>query len=189
MRTSGDIINPKWMRFFQIVVGIACIGISMYIIIGSHQLGLYSLIFLSSSAFIIIGIERIVVGIKSTFLKRSSRIISIGIGIGLVIYFGSAYFAPVFISKLYVLMFGFGILATGALRIIDGIKDNTYSKDSKIFILGTGVLCVAVSIFILSFPKYGFVILMLLVAIVLLINGLQIAYVGITGRKITHLRI
>src|SRR6478672_7323991 len=131
MRSSGDIISPKWMRFFQIVVGIACIGISMFILIGSKNLGLYSLIFLASSAFIIIGIERIVVGIKSTFLKRSSRLISIGIGIGLVIYFGSAYFAPVFISKLYVLMFGFGILATGALRIIDGIKDKTYSKDSK----------------------------------------------------------
>jgi len=189
LRTSGDIINPKWMRFFQIVVEIACVGISLYIFIGSHELGLISLIFLSSSAFIIIGIERIVVGIKSTFLKRSSRLISIGIGIGLVIYFGSAYFAPVFISKLYVLMFGFGILATGALRIIDGIKDKTYSKDSKIFILGTGVLCVAVSIYIFSFPKYGFVILMLFVAIVLLINGLQIAYVGITGKKIKNLRI
>jgi uncharacterized membrane protein HdeD (DUF308 family) len=189
MRTSGDIINPKWMRIFQIVVGIACIGISIYILIGSHELGAYSLIFLSSTVFIIIGIERIVVGIKSTFLKRSSRLISIGIGIGLVIYFGSAYFAPVFVSKLYVLMLGFGLLATGALRIIDSIKDNTYSKDSKIFILGTGALCVAVSIFIFSFPKVGFVILMLIVAIILLINGLQIAYVGITGKKITHLRV
>ena len=111
LRTSGDIINPKWMRFFQIVVGIACIGISMFILIGSHELGLYPLIFLSSSAFIIIGIERIVVGIKSTFLKRSSRLISIGIGIGLVIYFGSASFCTSFHQQVictYVWFWSFG---------------------------------------------------------------------------------
>ena len=188
MRTSGEIISPKWMRLFQIIVGLICIGLSISIILGSDKLGAYSLIFLASTVFIIIGIERIIVGIRGTYLKRSSRLISIGIGVGIVVYFGSGYFAPVFVSKLYILILAFGLLATGAIRIIDGIKNTTYGRASKIFTVGTGIICVAVAIFVFSHPEFGFILLLLVVAIVLLINGIQIAFVGITGRKLSRLR-
>jgi uncharacterized membrane protein HdeD (DUF308 family) len=188
MRTSGEIISPKWLRFFQIAVGLICIGISIYIMLGSDKLGAYSLIFLASTAFIIIGIERIVIGIRATSLKRSSRLISIGIGVAIVVYFGSGYFAPVFVSKLYVLILGFGLLATGAVRIIDGIKNSTYGRSSKIFTVGTGIICAAVALLVFSHPEFGFVLLLLIVSIVLLINGIQIAFVGITGRRMTRLR-
>ena len=70
MRTSGDIIDPQWLRVFQVVVGLICIGLSISIMLGSAKLGAYSLIFLASTAFIIIGIERIIVGIRSTSLKK-----------------------------------------------------------------------------------------------------------------------
>src|SRR4051812_46671196 len=188
MRTSGDIISPKWLRFFQVAVGLVCIGISIYIMLGSGQLGAYSVIFLASTAFIIIGIERIVTGIRATSLKRSSRLISIGIGVAIVVFFGSAYFAPVYVSKLYVLMLAFGLLATGAIRIIDGMRNTTYGRPSKIFTIGTGVICVAIALLIFSRPQFGFILLLLIVSIVLLINGIQIAFVGITGKKLTRLR-
>jgi len=187
MRTSGDFISPKWLRIFQVAVGLICIALSISIILGSHTLGAYSLIFLASIAFIIIGIERIIVGIKSPSLKRSSRLISIGIGIGIVVYFGSGYFFPEFVTKLYVLILGFGLLATGALRIIDGIKNSTYERPSKLFTLGTGVICVAVALLVFMNPKFGFILLLLTISIVLLITGIQIAFVGITGKKMSRL--
>src|SRR5215831_2193683 len=65
-RTSGDLISPKWLRIFQVVVGLICIALSIFIIFGGFKLGAYTLIFLASIAFIIIGIERIAVGIRST---------------------------------------------------------------------------------------------------------------------------
>ena len=188
MRTSGDFISPKWLRIFQVAVGLICIALSISIILGSHTLGAYSLIFLASIAFIIIGIERIIVGIKSPSLKRSSRLISIGIGVGIVVYFGSGYFFPEFVTKLYVLILGFGLLATGALRIIDGIKNSTYERPSKLFTLGTGVICVAVALLVFMNPKFGFILLLLTITIVLLITGIQIAFVGITGKKMPRLR-
>jgi uncharacterized membrane protein HdeD (DUF308 family) len=188
MRTSGDFISAKWLRIFQAVVGLICIGLSISIILGSYKLGAYSLIFLASIAFIIIGIERIIVGIRSASLKKSSRLISIGIGVGIVVYFGSGYFFPEFVSKLYVLILGFGLLATGALRIIDGIKNSTYQRTSKLFTLGTGVICVAVALLVFMRPNFGFILLLLIVSIVLLITGIQIAFVGMTGRKISSLR-
>ncbi|MBV9176073.1 MAG: hypothetical protein JO297_03455 [Nitrososphaeraceae archaeon] len=189
MRTSGEIVSPKWMRFFQVIVGLICIGISIFMLLGSYKLGAFSLIFLASTAFIIIGIERIIVGIRGTYLKRSSRLISIGIGVGIVVFFGSAYFSPVFVTKLYILILGFGLLATGAVRIIDGIKNSSYSRSSKFFTVGTGIICAAVALLAFSHPEFGFILLLLIVAIVLLINGIQIAFVGITGRKLTRLRI
>ena len=165
-----------------------CVAISLYILLGSVHLGAYTLIFLASTAFIIIGIERIIVGVRSTSLKRSSRLISIGIGVAIVVFFGSAYFAPVYVSKLYVLMLAFGLLATGAIRIIDGMRNAAYGRPSKIFTIGTGVICVAIALLIFSRPQFGFILLLLIVSIVLLINGIQIAFVGITGKKLTRLR-
>lgn len=191
MRTSGEFISPKWLRIFQVVVGLACIGISIAIMVDfayleTSKVGTYSLIFLASIAFIIIGIERIVVGIKSTALKRSSRIISIGIGVGLVVYFGSGYFFPQFLAKLYVLILGFGLLATGALKIVEGIRNNTYEKPPKLFTLGVGVLCVAAGLLVLMYPVLGFVLLLLIVSIIFFVTGIQIAFVGIRGKKIAE---
>ncbi|HXX98659.1 MAG TPA: hypothetical protein VEL11_16275 [Candidatus Bathyarchaeia archaeon] len=188
MRTSGDFISPKWLRFFQVVVGLVSIALSIFIMSGSFKLGAYTLIFLASIAFIIIGIERIAVGIRLSSLKRSSRFITIGIGVGIVVFFGSAYFAPDFVSKLYVLMLGFGLLATGVLRIIDGMKNSTYERTSKLLTLGTGVMCVAVAVVVFEYPKIGFVLLLLTVSIVLLITGIQIVFVGLTGKKLRSLR-
>lgn len=106
----------------------------------------------------------------------------------IVVFFGSAYFAPVYVSKLYVLMLAFGLLATGAIRIIDGMRNAAYGRPSKIFTIGTGVICVAIALLIFSRPQFGFILLLLIVSIVLLINGIQIAFVGITGKKLTRLR-
>lgn len=191
MRTSGEFISPKWLRIFQVVVGLACVGISIAIMVNvayskiSH-IGVYSIIFLASIAFIIIGIERVVVGIKSTTLKKSSRIISIGIGVGVIVYFGSGFFFPDFLAKLYVLILGFGLLATGALKIVEGIRNNTYEKPPKLFSLGIGVLCVAAGLLILMFPVLGFVLLLLIVSIIFFVTGIQIAFVGIRGKKISR---
>jgi len=191
MRTSGEFISPKWLRIFQIVVGAVCVAISIAIIVNIamsrfSNIGLYSLIFVASIAFIIIGIERIVVGVKTTSLKRSSRIISIIIGAGIVGYFGSGYFFPDFMTKLYVLILGLGLLAIGALRVIDGIRNNTYERSSKIFTLVTGGLCVVGAIIVFLFPTTGFILLMLIVSIIFFINGIQIAFVGLTGKKIAR---
>lgn len=191
MRTSGEFISPKWLRIFQIVVGAVCVAISIAIIVNIamsrfSNIGLYSLIFVASIAFIIIGIERIVVGVKTTSLKRSSRIISIVIGAGIVGYFGSGYFFPDFMTKLYVLILGLGLLAIGALRVIDGLRNNTYERSSKIFTLFTGGLCVVGAIIVFLFPTTGFILLMLIVSIIFFINGIQIAFVGLTGKKIAR---
>jgi len=191
MRTSGEFVGPKWLRIFQVIVGLACVAVSIAIMVNfafskASTIGVYSLIFVASIAFIIIGIERIVVGIKTISLKRSSRLISIGIGVGIVIFFGSGYFFPAFFTKLYVLILGLGLLATGALRIIDGTRNNTYERPSKIFTLGTGVLCVAGALLVLAQPVIGLVLLLLIVSIVFFINGIQIAFVGITGKKIAR---
>ena len=107
---------------------------------------------------------------------------------GIVVFFGSAYFAPEYVSKLYVLMLGFGLLATGVLRIIDGMKNSTYERTSKLLTLGTGIICVAVAVVVFGYPKIGFVLLLLTVSIVLLITGIQIAFVGLTGKKMRSLR-
>jgi uncharacterized membrane protein HdeD (DUF308 family) len=192
MRTSGEFISPKWLRILQAVVGFVCIGISLPIMVNlAHReishIGTYSLIFLASIAFIIIGIERVAVGIKLTSLKKSSRIISIGIGVGIIVLFGCGYFFPELFSKLYVLILGLGLLATGALRIIDGTRNKTYKKLPKLFTLTTGILCVVAALVVFMYPILGFVFLLLIVSVIFFITGSQIAFVGITGKKLARI--
>lgn len=82
------------------------------------------------------------------------------------------------------LILGFGLLATGALRIIDGIRNNIYESSSKIFTLGIGVVFVAAALFVLMHPVLGFILLLLIVSVIFFIKGVQIAFVGITGKKL-----
>jgi uncharacterized membrane protein HdeD (DUF308 family) len=55
-------------------------------------------------------------------VKTSSRLINIGVGVGLIIYIGSGFFYPQFATKWLIIFLGFGLLVNGIIRIVRGIK-------------------------------------------------------------------
>src|SRR5690349_5139025 len=113
--------SPGWLWPLQIAVGIGCIGLSI-LIAYSPQLGTYSFLFLAGAGLLILGAERVAAGIRSKQSRRSSRIINIGIGVGIIAWIGSGFLFPAIALKYLVLFLGFGLLANGALRIFDGLK-------------------------------------------------------------------
>ena len=185
MRAAEDIKYPrKWFRILQVVVGVICIILSGIIIAKSSSFGEYAIVLFALIALMIIGIERIVAGLRSKGLKRSSRIINIAIGAGIVGYLIPGIIVPDFAIKYIVLILGFGLLANGAVRILDGVRNLEYESRTRMLRIGIGSLSAIIGIIVLASPRAGFIILLLMVSVALLLTGIELVVVGSTGRRI-----
>ena len=173
--SQDDIIIPSWLRAAQVIVGIVCVLLSTTIFL-SPGLGSYTLLFLIEITLIIIGSERVASGIASRGTKRSSRAISIGLGLG--------FLTPKLTTQWLIILLGLGLLANGILRIIDGLRNIEYERFTRLFRLGAGAVSIAISILVLVYPRFGFYLLMVIIAVALVITGIELLMVGIKGKRI-----
>jgi uncharacterized membrane protein HdeD (DUF308 family) len=175
--------TQRWFWPIQIAVGIICISLSIWIVF-TPQIGSYALFFLAGTGLIILGAERIVTGIKAEKSRRKYRIINIGIGAALIAYMLPGFIFPDLVIKYLVLFLGFGLLANGALRIIDGLKRQKQEHESLTFSsLGMGIIITAVAIAVLVFPQLGLAILLIMTAVALAVSGIHVIIAGIRGSR------
>ncbi|MFL6512495.1 MAG: cellulase family glycosylhydrolase [Nitrososphaera sp.] len=173
----------RWFWPIQIAVGIVCISLSIWIVF-SPQIGSYALFFLAGTGLIILGAERIITGIRAEKSRRKYRLINIGIGAALIAYMLPGFIFPDLVIKYLVLFLGFGLLANGALRIIDGLKKQKQEGESLTFSsLGTGIIITAVAIAVLVFPQIGLAILLIMTAVALAVSGIHVIIAGIRGSR------
>ena len=152
---ASSIRTRRWFWPIQIAVGIVCISLSIWILV-SPELGGHALFILAGTALIILGAERIVTGIRAKKSRRKYRIINIGIGAAIIAYIVPGIIVPDLVIKYLVLFLGFGLLANGALRIMDGLKKQKQEQQPLTFSsLGTGILITAFAMVILVFPRIG----------------------------------
>src|SRR5215212_1138185 len=173
----------RWFWPIQIAVGIICISLSILIFF-TPQIGSYALFFLAGTGLIVLGAERIVTGIRAQKSRRKYRLINIGIGAALIAYMLPGFIFPDLVIKYLVLFLGFGLLANGALRIIDGLKKQKQEHESLTFSsLGTGIIITAVAIAVLVFPQLGLAILLIMTAVALAVSGIHVIIAGIRGSR------
>jgi uncharacterized membrane protein HdeD (DUF308 family) len=181
--SQDDIIIPSWLRAAQVIVGIVCVLLSTTIFL-SPGLGSYTLLFLIEITLIIIGSERVASGITSRGTKRSSRAISIGLGLGIIGFAVLGFLTPKLTTQWLIILLGLGLLANGILRIIDGLRNIEYERFTRLFRLGAGAVSIAISILVLVYPRFGFYLLMVIIAVALVITGIELLIVGIKGKRI-----
>jgi uncharacterized membrane protein HdeD (DUF308 family) len=173
----------RWFWPIQIAVGIICISLSILIFF-TPQIGSYALFFLAGTGLIVLGAERIVTGIRAEKSRRKYRLINIGIGAAIIAYMLPGFIFPDLVIKYLVLFLGFGLLANGALRIIDGLKRQKQEQESLTFSsLGTGIIITAVAIAVLVFPRLGLAILIIMTAVALAVSGIHVIIAGIRGSR------
>jgi uncharacterized membrane protein HdeD (DUF308 family) len=173
----------RWFWPIQIAVGIICISLSILIFF-TPQIGSYALFFLAGTGLIVLGAERIVTGIRAQKSRRKYRLINIGIGAAIIAYMLPGFIFPDLVIKYLVLFLGFGLLANGALRIIDGLKRQKQEQESLTFSsLGTGIIITAVAIAVLVFPRLGLAILIIMTAVALAVSGIHVIIAGIRGSR------
>lgn len=97
--------RESWFWAFQISVGSICLLLSVvFLIYGlaskyETTASAYIWLFLAGIGLIVLGAERLVSGILAKGVRRSSRLINIGAGVGLIVYIGSGFFYPEFATK------------------------------------------------------------------------------------------
>ncbi len=180
MMKESDSKTHGGMRLAQIGLGAIAIIISL-IVLTYPGLSTISLVHFLSILFFIVGIEKIITGI---FFKSKSRFASIGLGILVLIVSGLALASPVGTTYILVLLVGFALLFDGIARIVYGIGEKSEKKFNRFFSIGVGIISIAISLFILASPVFGFVFVGFLIGIAILITGIQILIAGLRGRKV-----
>jgi hypothetical protein len=180
--------SESWFWVFQISVGSLCLLLSAVVLYSALETrfdigaGAYIWLFLAGIGLIVLGAERLASGILAKGVKRSSRMINIGVGAGLIIYIGSGFFYPEFATKWLIYFLGFGLLANGIIRIVSGLKkkeEESYDIPS----VGLGILITALALMVLAYPKVGLVLLIVMTIIALAISGVQIILAGLRGGR------
>jgi len=125
------------------------------------------------------GIEEVITGI---FIAHKARFATIGLGILTIILAGLAMAYPVAAAIVVVFFLGFALMMDGFARIVDGVTNKANKGWVRGFTIGVGVLAVIISIMILAAPVFGAVFAGLIIAMALLIIGIQMVAAVVSGR-------
>lgn len=90
---------------------------------------------------------------------------------------------PVATTLIIIIFIGIAFLINGIARIIEGFSGK-HSGALRAFLIGVGVLAVVLSIAVLAAPFFGVVLAGIIIAIGLLITGIQIITSGVLGRRL-----
>jgi uncharacterized membrane protein HdeD (DUF308 family) len=165
----------------QIVIGGISIVLSLAILayIGPAIL---TIILILSVILLVVGIERIAVGIAMPY-SRGSRFANIGIGMLIIAFSVVLQQFPVFTSAVLVVLVAIALLFNGIARIIHGVSSKA-SGAYRAFLIGVGVLSIAVSILVIAHPiSLGLVLFALMISVAFLITGIEMMALGISGRE------
>jgi uncharacterized membrane protein HdeD (DUF308 family) len=182
MKTTSETGISKGIRILQIIIGVIAIALSI-LVIANPGFGIEFLVFLLSLTLLVVGIERVSVSFLPYIRKSSTRISNIILG-GLAIVLAIIVIAfPIFAVGLLVTLLALGLLFIGIARIVHGVTNKDTSKWSRIFLIAVGIISIGVSIMVFVNPVVGIVILTFILAINLLIIGIESIVHGASGKK------
>ena len=164
----------------QIVLGGICITLSLVILayIGPAFL---TFILILSIILLAVGIERICVGIGMRHTRSSLP--NIILGLAIIAFSIILMQFPIFTSAVLIILAGVALLLDGITRIIHGISSKG-SGSSRAFLIGVGVLNIALSTLIIFRPiNFGLVFVTILISIGFLVSGIEMMTLGISGRR------
>ena len=171
--------SPGWVRAVQIGLGVLTIALSIFAL-AFPATTFISIIWILAVVLFFVGIEEIIVGI---FSPRRSKWSTIGLGILVLIFAGIAMSFPVATAITIIIFIGIAFLINGIARIIEGFSGKHHSGISRAFLIGVGILAIVLSVSVLVSPFFGARLAGIIIAIGLLITGIQMIFAGIQGRR------
>jgi uncharacterized membrane protein HdeD (DUF308 family) len=177
--TISETKSPGWMRAAQIGLGVIALVLSVYIL-AYPVLTFVTIVLLLGVALFVVGIERIIQGIVA---PGKSRWGTIGLGILVLIISIIVIAFPGAFGVFLIILLAIGLLFDGIARVYHGATDKTRGRWSRIFSIAAGVIEIGLSLTILAAPVIGAELMSFLLAIALLIVGIQIIAAGITGTR------
>ena len=173
--------SPSWLRAVAIGLGILVIALSIYAL-AFPAFTFLSVIVILSIILFFVGIEKIITGM---FLPTKSRWTTVGFGILVLIFAGLAISFPVATAYVVIILIGFALLFNGIARIVEGMSAQ-HRGWSKVFLIGVGILAIIISIAVLVSPMFGAALAGVIIAIGLLITGIQMVASGVAGQRLRN---
>jgi uncharacterized membrane protein HdeD (DUF308 family) len=172
--------SPGWMRAVQIGLGIIALILSVYVL-AFPAATFVAIVWIFGIILLVVGIERLISGIFERHGR--SRWTSIGLGILVIILALILLAVPAAVAVFLIILAAIALLFDGIARLIHGIGDKTRGRGSRIFSIVAGVIEIALSIAIMAVPLLGELLVGILMAIALIIVGIQIIFAGVTGTR------
>jgi uncharacterized membrane protein HdeD (DUF308 family) len=162
--------NSFW-NYFDIAAGI---------VLAFPNIGILTVVFILSIALLLLGIERLVIGIFSPLVKKIKQV-NIGLGILAIIFSIIALAFPIFAIEILILIISFALMFIGITRILHAIKQSSMQKWLRIFSAGSGIFSIILSVLTMISPTFGLILLDIFVSFALLVNGFEMIFAGISG--------
>ena len=175
----SDLRAPGWVRAAQIGLGVLAIIISITLLVIPGAV-LTTIIFIIGILLLIVGIESVISGL---FVKSKSRMASIGLGILVIILSLIVIAFPSAVGVFVLILIGIVLLIDGISRLVHGFGDKERRGWSRGFRIGVGALEIVLGILIMVSPGFGAAFVGLIIAIAVLIVGIEMVIAGLKGRR------
>jgi uncharacterized membrane protein HdeD (DUF308 family) len=175
----SSVKSPGWVRGVEIGLGVLAVILSI-VFLTFPVAAFLSVVWILAVILIFVGIEKIITGI---FLPGKGRWPTIGLGVLVLIFAGLVLAFPGAALLVITIFIGIALLFNGIARVIEGIS-GTHSGWSRLFLIGVGILAIIISIAVLASPLFGAAFVGTIIAIGLLITGIQMIATGVAGRKL-----
>ena len=176
--------SPGWKRAVEVGLGVLAIILSVLVFV-HPGMTIVSIIYILGIILIVVGIEKIISGI---FVANKSRWGTVGLGVLAIIFGSIAVGAPVSTAVFVIFMLGFGLLFLGISHIVYGVGNSQSPGWARGFSIGAGALAIAISFLVMASPFAGSVFVSIFLGIALLIIGIEIIVVGVTGTRMRMIK-
>lgn len=164
--------SPKWVRAIQIVLGALAILLAIVALTNS---GLTILLILIAIVLVIAGFEKTITGL---FIAHNLRFFTIGLGVLTIILAGVALASHIAAARVLLLILGFTLMVDGFSRIADGLTNKSDTRLVRGFTIAVGILAIIISVGINIIPFWGKLFISKLIAVDLIIIGIQMITTG-----------
>jgi uncharacterized membrane protein HdeD (DUF308 family) len=163
---------PKWVRAIQIVLGALAILLAIVALTNS---GLTILLILIAIVLVIAGFEKTITGL---FIAHNLRFFTIGLGVLTIILAGVTLAYHIAAARVLLLILGFTLMVDGFSRIADGLTNKSDKRLVRGFTIAVGILAIIISVGINIIPFWGKLFISKLIAVDLIIIGVQMITTG-----------
>ena len=164
--------SPKWVRAAQIILGALAILLAIVALTTS---GPTSVLILIAIVLVITGFEKTITGL---LIAHNLRFFTIGLGVLTISLAGLALTYPVSAARVLLLILGFSLMVDGFSRIADGLTNKSDKRLVRGFTIAVGILAIIISVGINIIPFWGKLFIIKLIAVDLIIIGIQMITTG-----------
>jgi uncharacterized membrane protein HdeD (DUF308 family) len=176
----SSILHPKWSRALDVIIGVAVLIVSVWIII-DVSLAERTIVLAISIALLVVGLVRFTKSFLMTQLDTKARITKGTVGIAVVLLSMAAVLFPDLTITFLVTMMTFAVMLVGMSRIIVGYVESELAKWARALYIVGGVVIFCFGFLAALFPTVGFYTLVLLLSAAMMTVGIIRVVSGITG--------